>query len=106
MGDMVYLLDVVHPDVIFGCQLCTEVHDTQEYLAKITAEAVEGLDSVADGWYCGCSPVNISQFQLFIRHQSGSPMNLVGRSSCFGVVTAGEMTSVKSASVKSLDVPR
>ena len=33
-------------------------------------------------------------------------MNLDDRSSCLGVVIAGENTSVKSASVKSLAVPR
>ncbi len=33
-------------------------------------------------------------------------MNLEDRSSCLGVVNAGENTSVKSASVKSLAVPR
>lgn len=35
-----------------------------------------------------------------------SPINLVGRSSCLGVVMAGERIRVKSASVKSLAVPR
>lgn len=33
-------------------------------------------------------------------------MKRVQRSSCFGAVIAGEMTSVKSASVKSLATPR
>ena len=33
-------------------------------------------------------------------------MKRVGRSSCLGVVIDGEMTSVKSASVKSLAVPK
>lgn len=49
-----YLSDVIHAYAIPGGKLGRKVEDVLECSCKVSAQVIEGLDSIANGWNDRC----------------------------------------------------